>query len=509
MTAHSTPSASENLPLLLTLAVALGVLGDILLRGVPWGINVSLWTIAVAASTAVTLLRVKVDAARSTASLLVTAVVFSACVAWRDADVLTAWNVLAIVLALGLALLRGRRFALGRSTIGAYIRDGVAAGVRLLIVPFTLIGASGSSAQPGPVRSPPARKILIGLLLSVPILLVFGALLASADPIFERTIRWLIDWDFEQLASHALLTGVLTWLTAGLLLTISASGPLWPFGDRTWRTPALGVLEVGIPLTALALLFGLFVGIQFRYLFGGEDLIRATVDLTYAEYARRGFFELVTATALVVPLLVAGDTVLQTADAASRRRFRWLATLLLALVALIMVSALERLRLYVGAYGLTDTRVYAATVMLWVGLVLAWFGGTVLRGHREHFVLGGLVAGFVVLALLNVANPEALVARTNLRRAAAGAELDIDYFARLGADAMPALHQEASRLSQDQRCLIVQHLSERQIDANAPDWRTWNLARHRAGRIGDGLTSAGRGCQSPAPNASNAAVTPS
>lgn len=492
----------ELLPSLLATALAVGVLGDVLLRGVPWGVNVLLWTVTVAASTAVVLMRVRSEAVRFTMPLLLTAVAFTACVAWRDADVLTAWNVLAAALALGLALLRGRRFALARSTIGVFFRDGVAAGVRLLIAPLTLIGGSAGSRPPVPVRSPLVRKIAIGLLLTVPILLVFGALLASADPIFERTIRWLIDWDFERLASHLLLTSVLTWCAAGLLMTIAATGPLWPFGDRPWRTPTLGFLEVGIPLTALALLFALFVGVQFRYLFGGEDLVRATVGLTYAEYARRGFFELVTATALVVPLLVAGNEFLDTTEALTRRRFRWLAAWLLALVALIMASALERLRLYVGAYGLTDTRVYAAAVMLWVGLVLAWFGGTVLRGHRERFVLGALVAGFVVLALLNVANPEAVVARTNLRRAVAGAELDVEYLARLGADAAPTLRNESPTLPAETRCAIVAVLSERWGEANVLDWRTWNLARHRARRIVGDLGSDEGLCPPPRPSAS-------
>jgi hypothetical protein len=477
-----------------TTAVALGVLGDVLLRGVPWGVNAALWTVAVVAGTLAVLARTRRDAIRRTVPLLLTAIFFAACIAWRDADVLTSWNALAAVLAMGLTLLRSREFSLGRSTIGEYLRDGAAAGVRLIAAPLSLVGRTMGTAKDSTSRSPLLRRLGIGLLLTIPILLVFGALLTSADPVFERTVRWLIDWDFEQLASHLTLTAVLSWLAAGLLLTIVAFGPLWPFADRSWHRPKLGFLEVAIPLTALALLFGLFVGVQFRYLFGGEDLVLATVGLTYADYARRGFFELVTATALVVPLLVAGDGLLDPINRTGRRQFRWLAALLLALVALIMASAVERLRLYIGAYGLTDTRVYAAAVMLWVGTVLAWFGGTVLRGHRERFVLGSLVAGFVVLALLNGVNPEAMVARANLRRAAAGTELDLDYAAQLGADAVPTLLDESPRLPHDTRCAIIALVSSTWGTVDARDWRTWNLARHRATRIAGELGRAEGAC---------------
>ncbi|MDH3291477.1 MAG: DUF4173 domain-containing protein [Gemmatimonadota bacterium] len=473
----------EVLPWLLATAVALGVLGDVLLRGVPWGVNAVLWTAAVAVATAGVLASVRPDAVRSTLPLLLAAIFFSGCIAWRDAGVLATWNGLATVLALGLGLLRGRRFSLAGSTIGEYVRDGVAAGVRLIAAPLSLLGSGWGTAPASPRRRSLIRRTAVGLLLALPVMLVFGALLASADPIFERAVRWLIDWDFEQLVSHLVLTAVLSWLAGGLLLTIAASGPLWPFADKLPRRPGLGLVEVGIPLAALAVLFALFVVVQFRYLFGGEDLVRATIGLTYADYARRGFFELVTATALVIPLLVAGDWFLDDSDGTIRRRFRWLAALLLALVALIMVSAAERLRLYVGTYGLTDTRVYAAAVMLWVGTVLAWFGATVLRGHRERFVVGSVVAGFVMLAMLNGANPDALVARTNLGRAAAGAELDLTYVARLGADAVPVLLEQSSELPDDTRCAIVALLAAKWNEVEDRDWRTWNVARYRAARI--------------------------
>ena len=48
-------------------------------------------------------------------------------------------------------------------------------------------------------------------------------------------------------------------------------------------------------LAALDLLFLLFVALQARWLFGGAGVIEATTGLTVSEYARRGFFELVTA----------------------------------------------------------------------------------------------------------------------------------------------------------------------------------------------------------------------
>jgi uncharacterized protein DUF4153 len=62
-----------------------------------------------------------------------------------------------------------------------------------------------------------------------------------------------------------------------------------------------------VALGALNLLFLAFVVVQFRYLFGGEGLVEERVGLTYAEYARHGFFELVAVSVLVLVVLLAAD----------------------------------------------------------------------------------------------------------------------------------------------------------------------------------------------------------
>ena len=115
-----------------------------------------------------------------------------------------------------------------------------------------------------------------------------------------------------------------------------------------------------------------------------------SIDLTYAEYARRGFFELITVSGLVLPMLMAADWALSAQKQAAIRAFRIMSVVQLILVGLIMVSAAKRLLLYHDAYGLSESRLYAAAVLAWVAVSLAWFGVTVLRGLRERFVFGAV-----------------------------------------------------------------------------------------------------------------------
>ncbi len=180
---------------------------------------------------------------------------------------------------------------------------------------------------------------------------------------------------------------------------------------------SLGAIETGVMLGLLDLLFLAFVAVQVRYFFGGSALVQATTGLTYAEYARSGFFELVAVAALVLPFLLFVHWLLRPDDARGQRAFRWLAGAQIALLFVIMASAFERMRLYQAEYGLSEQRLYPTAFMGWLAVVFVWFCLTVLRGHRERFAFGAMVAGFLLIATLHVVNPDALIARTNMARA--------------------------------------------------------------------------------------------
>ena len=75
-----------------------------------------------------------------------------------------------------------------------------------------------------------------------------------------------------------------------------------------------GSSEGGRLLALVDALFAAFVAVQFRYLFGGEAMVGAA-SLTRAEYARRGFFELATVVALVVPMLLVAEWIIDKRDA--------------------------------------------------------------------------------------------------------------------------------------------------------------------------------------------------
>ena len=469
-----------GLGLLLT-ALLVGLLGDVLLRATPWGVNILLWTIVVAAGSVLLMRFGGVAAAGEGRWLVPVALLFAAGFAWRDSPAVAALNLLALLAAAALAMLKARSGALWRARLSEYLLGGLYAGALTAAgpVPVAASDVRWREAFQGRWKGSVVAATR-GLFLAVPLLLAFGGLLVAADAVFEELVTEVLGFDVAEILNHLLLVVFFAWTSAGLL-----------WGGLLARTPqrlylrrpgvlSLGVVEVAVVLGLLDALFLAFVTVQVRYLFGGARTVVESVGLTYAEYARRGFFELVAVTALALPLLLLAHWLLRAESRAHERAYRVLSGAMVALLFAIVVSALHRMRLYVAEFGLTELRFFTTAFMGWVACVLAWFVFTVLRGRRDRFAFGALVAGFAAILLINVANPDALIARVNLERMERGERFDACYLTGLSADAAPVLLEALPRLEGEARRTIEEDLRARWYGASHPDWRTWNLSRSRA-----------------------------
>jgi hypothetical protein len=355
--------------------------------------------------------------------------------------------------------------------------------------------ASAPPGAPGEPRPPGIPAVLRGLLMAAPLLFVFGALFVSADRVFAGLVADLLGTALDEWLSHVLVTGIVAWLATGYLTGFLTGTRVRDLVEVRMRRPALGIVEIGIALGLLSLLFSAFIAVQFRYLFGGAGLVEVTPGLTYAEYAREGFGQLAVVSALVIPTLLVSDWLLGRPGARARATFRILGGLQLFLLFLVIASAFQRVRAYQEAWGLTESRFYGGAFLGWIALVSAWFGLTVLRGRREQFATPALLSAFAVVATLLVANPDAWIVRTNLARSeviressavgpAMGTirahDIDVDYLASLSADAVPPLLDALPDLPPDAQCRLAGRLLERWGTDRESDWRGWNLALARA-----------------------------
>jgi two-component system sensor histidine kinase BaeS len=268
-----------------------------------------------------------------------------------------------------------------------------------------------------------ARAVVLGL----PVMLIVGALLAGADPIFRS---W---FDLGPLVRHLLLILVGAWLVAGLVRAASAVEP----SPKLPAAPSLGQLEASFVLGGICALYAAFAAAQAVALSGAGHRILVVHGLTYAKYARSGFFELV-ACAVITLLVLLG--VRAFADA-RKPLLAALSGLTVALTITIVVVAIRRLQLYEGAYGLTMLRLACLVAAVWIGLVFVLLGATLgPRGlPRRLFPAAMIISGLVFTAAWGVSDPAAIVATTNLHRAEHGHSFDDYQAGRLGPDAVPAL----------------------------------------------------------------------
>jgi hypothetical protein len=321
--------------------------------------------------------------------------------------------------------------------------------------------------------------VVRGALLAAPLLLVFGALFASADAGFNRYLVTVATFWSEDGLTHVLFVLGFGWIAAGLLSGVRAKRLPDPLSGLA--RPRLGAEETGVALGLLALLFLTFVGFQLSYLFGGREVIESTSGLTVADYARRGFFELMVVGLGTIGVLLIGDAV-----TTARRLFRILAVVLIVCVLVMFVSAVQRLMLYTSEFGLTVDRITAAAIMAWVAAVLMLFGATVLRERPTRFSSAALVAGVVTAFALVLMNPAHMAARSNLDRAAAGVrEADVAFLTGLGGDAVPVILERIDELPLQTRCALGSALLSRWTAAADGarvdrDWRTWNAGQAAA-----------------------------
>lgn len=462
---------------LLGAALVLGVLGDGLLRATPLGINLFLW-VAALALTLVLLARWR-GAPMTIGSrwMLPPLLLFAALPAWRDSPWLVALDLFAVAAALVFGALRTPR--VHRAGLADYVVGLGNAGAAVAGRTVTLMQSEIDWRDlPKGDQAGQAVAVGRGLLLAAPILVVFGALFVAADQVFQGFVTDAVP-NGQEVFSHAALIVVFAWIAAGLLREYLVRRE--PFEADVSPSFTLGRTEIAVVLGSLNLLFLAFVLVQVRYLFDGSAIVEGRTSLTYAEYARHGFFELVTVAALVLPLLLLGDWLRRRDTRRDDVLFRVLAGALLVLLGVVMISALQRMRLYQREYGLTELRLYTTAFMVWLAVVLAWAAVTVLRSRRDLFAIGALVSGFAAIFALNAINPDALIARTNLDRP----NLDLTYLTGLSDDATPALVHALSQLDPAPRAQLELELAER--SGGGGDWRTWNWSRHRAEAAVDDL----------------------
>ncbi len=347
-----------------------------------------------------------------------------------------------------------------------------------------LISLAKVAERIAPEKRKSLKNIFIGLIISAPLLVVVIALLAEADTVFQSLIvNVLKPLEFIgsiPFAEHVGVIGIITVLLFTYLTVVlkaKVEGVSAPLERDTSRWDATIVATV---LVMVNLVYILFCVIQFTYLFGGEAVIRSIPDYTYAEYARRGFSELIVVTVINLSILLIGLHFTKN-DRKLDRLVLALRCLLVLCTVILLYSAHLRLKLYEEAYGYTYARIFAHTV---IGFLFILFMLILYKFWRKELPL---LKAFAITALLtyttlNYVNIDAIIARKNIDRYVNTGKIDLEYLQELSYDAILELSRLRSTGDDDMTTKQIAqflHDKEAELKPESP-WQSYNLSKARA-----------------------------
>jgi hypothetical protein len=366
-------------------------------------------------------------------------------------------------------------------------------GLDTLVRPAPVVSAS---VDLGAARVQSRRGLLPlvrGTALAVPVLAVFTLFLAAADPVFANYVADVFRLDY--------LSDLLEWIWRGAIVLAVAWAVVGSLAYAVNRRPeasventfgklfgisrsfaSLGFAEAAIVLISVNLLFLAFVWIQFTYLFGGQANV--TIEgYTYAEYARRGFFELLGVAVLALLMILSLHELTRRETDRKELAFGGLISAMIALVLVILASAFQRLLLYEDAFGYTQLRLYSHVFMIWLGFAFIWFWMVSLL-RTDRFALGAFLAALGFLITLNTVNPDSFIAERNLGRYRTTGKLDLAYLTTLSDDAVPTLVRFEGQLTDEDQWFLGDHLRRRlerlKSDGSWQSWPSFHLSRQRA-----------------------------
>ena len=259
--------------------------------------------------------------------------------------------------------------------------------------------------------------IFLGLLIGTPFIMIVVFLLSSADATFKNIFDNLFNFDISipknigtLIWSLPMATYLYALIYGSSIEDNSKSFNIDKFNktmDNAASIPRLSLYTVN---AVICCFYILFIGIQATYFI---DILGGSLptDFTYSDYARRGFFELLTVALINIVFIVVAK-ILSVKN--ENNKYMRIHILLNSILTLVLISvAFAKMYLYISTYGLTTLRIIPSVFMIFLCFVFAFI---IMGEFKKNFPVTKLsfYAGNILFVLLCLANIDAVVARYNL-----------------------------------------------------------------------------------------------
>jgi len=338
-----------------------------------------------------------------------------------------------------------------------------------------------------------AGKVGFGLMLAAPLLFVVILLLASADGIFMSWMNGLgtlfagdsIDSVVSRIIFTCCLSIYVFCYLWGLLFQKRktadwSAAELTPDGEPKQRPGVerekFDPISAATVLVCVNIVYVLFAAIQFTYLFGAAEGLLPE-GTAYAEYARRGFTELVIVALINIGILLVGLHFIGKGSALFERLRQVMLSVLMGCTIVMLISAYSRLSLYEEIYGYTELRLLVHGFMIFLGVLMAV---AFVRIWYTRFSLAKIYIAIAITSyvIMNFVNIDARIAVNNIARFEETGKIDMYYLGSLSADAAPAIAKLYEKYPEYTQLGDILQGYEGEAQRRK-HWQSWNLSYHR------------------------------
>lgn len=356
------------------------------------------------------------------------------------------------------------------------------------IVPFRWIAERSKDKE----KNILIKRILTGIGISLPCVFFLVSMLASADMVFNEGVISFNNWVVNLLDIFQLIK-VAIGIFAGLYLFghlyavfCENEKPLVVLaGDDITSAHVIkgDVIVINILTASVLAVYTLFIAIQFRYLFSSGEL---PYGLNYAEYARRGFFELVFLSVLNIALILAAIFLLRDKIYAEKSKgalfTKTMLVYLCVITGVLLVSSFYRMSLYDSAYGFTRLRILVNMFLVFEAVGLLATLVYILK-HSFNILLVYAAIGLCYYMTVNVVKIDKIIAEKNVDMYFAGQveSLDINYLTRLSADVVPEMIRLIDDAEDEARYRAIRYLDDitQMYENRTKNWQSYNLSAEK------------------------------
>lgn len=310
----------------------------------------------------------------------------------------------------------------------------------------------------GEVKEEKIKKIIVGVVLAIPLLLVFGSLFYSADPIFAKLVNQ-IGWPRIQINAQVMWRVISSGVFLGAVLAV------WKIkmAENNFSLKFKKWTEINIAVAILEILIAIFCVIQIRYFLAGPEEFRR-LGIIFSEYTRNGYNQMIIASMLAYGII----TML--------RINSFLTWSMVAEILVLIASATKRNYIYQSVYGFTEVRLMGVFLSGWLVVMVGLVGYKILKNKSDDFQTRAiiLVSAITILAL-NLFNIDGVIVKT--RPASYDWGIDYRYMAGLSDDGYEGHEKILTELENRVKNNQIGNIQQKDEAKYLVDSLQWNYLR--------------------------------